>query len=289
MKFAWIDAEKAHYPVSKLCKNLDVSTAGFYAWRSRGASSRAVEDRRLTALVHAAYNIGRRYYGSPRVHQELRVQGERVSRKRVIRLMQREGLVGRVRRRYRCTTMSEHDQAVAPNILARNFSPAQPNESWAGDVTELTTGSGKLYLAVILDLCSRFVVGWALSASNDRYLALRALNAALQRRRPGTGLLHHTDQGSPYASEDYQRVLAEHGITCSMSRRGNCYDNAVAESFFSTLKLELGERFINHNAAKHRLFDYIEVFYNQQRRHSSLGYVSPAEYERTMSAEMMAA
>lgn len=197
--------------------------------------------------------------------------------------------MARVRRRYKCTTMSEHDQPVAPNILERNLAPPRPNESWAGDVSELLTGNGKLYLAVILDLCSRLVVGWALSACNDRHLALRALEVALHRRRPDAGLLHHTDQGSPYASEDYRRVLAEHGITCSMSRPGNCYDNAVVESFFSTVKLELGERFINHSVAKHQVFDYIEVFYNRQRRHSSLGYVSPAEYEALMSAEVRAA
>jgi putative transposase len=289
VKFAWIDAEKACYPVTRLCKTLGVSPAGFYAWRHRRPSPRAVEDGRLTALVHVAYTVGRSYYGSPRVYRELLARGERLSRKRVIRLMQQEGLAGRVRRRYRCTTMSEHGQAVAPNLLDRNFSPAAPNESWAGDVTELTTGSGKLYLAVILDLCSRFVVGWALSASNDRHLAMRALDVALRRRRPGAGLLHHTDQGSPYASEDYQRVLLAHGITCSMSRRANCYDNAVVESFFSTLKLELGDRFINHSFAKHEVFDYIEVFYNQQRLHSSLGYVSPAEYEKLKSASVKAA
>lgn len=284
MKFAWIDAEKASYPIKALCRNLCVSRSGFHAWRHRPESKRAVEDRRLTAMVHAAYKIGRTYYGSPRVHDKLVRQGIAVSRKRVIRLMQQEGLVGRVRRRYRVTTMSEHDQAIAPNILDRRFTPPAPNESWAGDVTEIVTGSGKLYLAVILDLCSRFVVGWSLSACNDRHLALRALDVALRRRRPGAGLLHHTDQGSPYASEDYQRVLTAHGITCSMSRRGNCYDNAVVESFFSTLKAELGERFVTHAHAKHELFDYIEVFYNRQRSHSALGYMSPAEYERTRSA-----
>jgi transposase InsO family protein len=284
VKFAWVDAEKANFPITKLCQCLGVSTSGFHAWRQRPESKRRAEDRKLTALVHAAYKIGRTYYGSPRVHRELAAQNVAVSRKRVIRLMQQEGLAGRVRRRYRITTMSNHDQAIAPNLLGRQFTPAAPNESWAGDVTEITTGSGKLYLAVILDLCSRFVVGWALSACNDRYLALRALDVALRRRRPGAGLLHHTDQGSPYASEDYQRVLSAHGITCSMSRRGNCYDNAVVESFFSTLKAEIGERFLNHGAAKHLLFDYIEVFYNRQRRHSSLGYMSPAEYESLKSA-----
>jgi transposase InsO family protein len=289
VRFAFIDAEKAHFPITLLCDTLEVSRAGFYASCGRPPSARTQEDRRIAALAHEAHERSRKTYGSPRVHAELAAQGVFVSRKRVIRIMQQEGLKGRVRRRYRCTTMSDHDQPVAANILDRNFEPKGPNESWAGDVTELLTGSGKLYLAAVLDLYSRLVVGWALSAVNDRWLALRALDMALRRRRPGTGLLHHTDQGSPYASEDYQRVLAAHGITCSMSRRGNCYDNAVVESFFSTLKLELGERFADHGAAKQEVFDYIEVFYNHQRRHSSLGYQSPAEYERTRSGDQLAA
>jgi transposase InsO family protein len=223
------------------------------------------------------------------VHADLAAQGVFVSRKRIVRIMQQEGLKGRVRRRYKCTTMSDHDQPVAANILDRNFDPVKPNECWAGDVTELLVGNGKLYFSAVLDLYSRLVIGWALSAVNDRWLVLRALDAALRRRRPGEGLIHHTDQGSPYASEDYQRVLAAHGITCSMSRRGNCYDNAVVESFFSTLKLELGERFPDPATTKRDVFDYIEVFYNRQRRHSSLGYLSPAEYERTRSGAVLAA
>ena len=281
MKFAWIAEEKAHYPVAMLCEALRVSRAGFYAWRGRPESARASEDRRLSLLVKAAYEIGRRYYGSPRVLRELHAQHVSIGRKRVMRLMQMAGLEARVRRRYRCTTMSEHDQPIAPNLLARNFQPATRNQSWASDTTELVTGSGKLYLAAVLDLYSRFVVGWAVSAVNDRHLVIKALDMALRRRCPGVGLLHHSDQGSPYASEDYQRVLASRGIACSMSRRGNCYDNAVVESWFKTLKAELGSRFNNHSHAKDELFDYIEVFYNQQRRHSAIGYISPAEYERT--------
>ena len=202
--------------------------------------------------------------------------------------MRAEGLEARVRRRYRCTTMSEHDQPIAPNLLGRNFQPATRNQSWASDTTEFVTGSGKLYLAAVLDLYSRFLVGWAVSAVNDRHLVIKALDMALRRRCPGAGLLHHSDQGSPYASEDYQRVLEAHGITCSMSRRGNCYDNAVVESWFKTLKAELGSRFNNHGHAKDELFDYIKVFYNQQRRHSAIGYVSPAEYERVAAVRQAA-
>jgi transposase InsO family protein len=203
-----------------------------------------------------------------------------VSRKRVARLMRQEGLRGRVRRRFKCTTMSEHDQPIAPNLLARQFEAAAPNQRWVVDTTELLVGSGRLFLAAVLDLYSRLVVGWALSAVNDRHLTMRALQHALRHRCPEAGLLHHSDQGSTYASEDYRRALAANGITCSMSRRANCLDNAAMESWFSTLKFELGEEFTSPAEAKHLLFDYIEVFYNQKRRHSSLGYASPAEAER---------
>jgi len=171
-------------------------------------------------------------------------------------------------------------QPVAPNLLDRRFEAEKPNQRWVGDVTEILTGEGKLHLAVILDLFSRMVVGWALSAANDRHLALRALDQALRRHRPQAGLLHHTDQGSPYASEDYQRVLAARGIVCSMSRKGSAYDNAAMESWFSTMTLELGDHFESHADAKTKLFDFIEVFYNHERRHSTLGYVSPGEFER---------
>jgi len=270
---------------------LRVSAAGFYAWRRRPESTRAREDRRLAVLVREAHERGRCYYGSPRVHRELAAHGVGVSRKRVIRLMQQEGLVGRVRRRYKFSTDSNHDQPVAPNLLDRQFVAAAPNQRWVGDTTELLIGpsGAKLYLAVVLDLFSRFVVGWAVSAVNDRCLVLKALDLALRRRCPDAGLLHHSDRGSPYASEDYQKVLAAHGITCSMSRRGNCIDNAAMESWFSTLKSELGERFESYGIAKEQLFDYIEVFYNQQRRHSTIDYVSPAEYERTQQTIQLAA
>jgi transposase InsO family protein len=199
----------------------------------------------------------------------------------VVRLMRLGGLVARARKRFKSTTMSDHDQPVAANLLALRFQTEAKNHSWAGDTTELVIGSsGKLYLAAILDLYSRFVVGWSVSAVNDRHLAIKALEMALKRRCPEAGLLHHSDQGCTYASEDYQSILSARGITCSMSRRGNCYDNAVVESFFSTLKSELGERFDSCGEAKMELFDYIEVFYNQRRRHSTLGLISPAEFER---------
>ena len=234
---------------------MDVSRSSFYAWRGRPESARAHADRRLRVLVREAHERSRCTYGSPRVHADLAAQGIGVGRKRIVRLMQEAGLKARVRRRYRSTTMSEPDQPVAANLLARQFQAQGPNERWVGDTTELRVGGGKLYLAAILDLFSRFVVGWAVSAVNDRHLVIKALEMALKRRGPEAGLLHHSDQGSPYASEDYQQILEARGITGSMSRRGNCYDNAAMESWFSTLKSELGERFDTYGGAKEQLFD----------------------------------
>ena len=208
-----------------------MSPSGFYASRTRPESNRRQEDRRLTVLVHASFTGGRGYDGSPRVQDDFVAWGEHVSRKRIIRLMQEGGLKARVRKRYRVTTDSDHDQPVADNLLGQDFTADRPNQRWVGDTSELRIGEhGKAYLAVILDLYSRFVVGWAISAVNDRHLTIKALEMAVKRRCPSVGLLHHSDQGSTYASEDYQDVLTAYGITCSMSRRGNCYDNAVMGS-----------------------------------------------------------
>jgi len=277
----WIAAEKASFRISELCRALDVSPSGFYASARRPESARRQQDRRLKVLVRASFEGSRHRYGSPRIHRDLREDhDERVSRKRVIRLMQEEGLIARTPKRFICTTNSDHDLPVATNLLNREFTAEAPNQRWVGDTTEFKIGeSGKLYLAAILDLFSRFVVGWAISAVNDRHLALAALTMALNRRCPETGLLHHSDRGSTYASEDYQDRLATQGITCSMSRTGDCYDNAVMEAFFSTLKTELADEFASHGQAKRELFDYIEAFYNTRRRHSTLDYVSPAEFE----------
>jgi len=284
MKFAFIQTKKAEFGAARLCRALEVSRAGYYAWTRRPQSAHAVQDERLKVLVHEAHQHGRTYYGSPRVHRALKKQGVPVSRKRVVRLMQEEGLVGRVRRRFRCTTDSKHSHPVAGNLLNRDFTADAPDRRWVTDTTELTIPNGRLFLAVVLDLYSRFVVGWALSAVNDRHLTIKALETAIDRRHPGAGMLHHSDRGSTYASEDYQDVLVAHGLTCSMSRAGNCLDNAAMESWNSTLKSELGERFESPSDAKAKLFDYIEVFYNQTRMHSSLDYASPAEFERSARA-----
>jgi putative transposase len=281
VRFAWIAAEKAEFSIADCCRALRVSPSGFHAWQHRPESARASRDRHLRVQIQASFAASRGRYGRPRVWKDLHEAGEHVSEKRVGRLMRQDGLRARARKRFRSTTMSEHDQPVAANVLARQFEAERPNQRWVGDTTEFVIGSSaKLYLAAILDLYSRFIVGWALSAVNDRHLTLKALDMAVKRRCPDPGLLHHSDQGCTYASEDYRTRLDQHGITCSMSRRGNCYDNAVIESWFSTVKSEEGERFESYAHAKEALFDYIEVFYNQRRRHSTLGQISPAEFER---------
>lgn len=289
MKFAFIAQKAGEFRVVELCRALGVSTSGFYAWRKRPASAHAVEDQRLRVQIREVHERGRSVYGSPRVHRGLRKKGVRISRKRVCRLMQQEGLVGRPRRRFKNTTDSSHSMPVAENLLARDFKADAPNQRWVGDTTELSTPGGKVYLAVILDLFSRFVVGWAISPANDRHLTLKALNMAIRRRCPGKGLVHHSDRGSTYASEDYQDELEARGIRCSMSRRGNCLDNAAMESWNSTLKSELGEHFESIPDAKAQLFDFIECFYNTHRMHSSLDYASPAEFERAAETTRRAA
>ena len=281
VRFRFIAVEKARHTVIILCRCLAVTRSGFYAWQRRPESARSRDDRRLKVLVQASFDASKQRYGSPRIHEDLIEQDEQVSRKRVVRLMQEEGLVARARKRYKVTTMSDHDQPVAANLLDRQFEADAPNQRWVGDTTEFVIGSsGKLYLAAVLDLFSRFIVGWAVSAVNDRHVTIKALEMALKRRCPDIGLLHHSDQGCTYASEDYQDLLEARGIVCSMSRRGNCWDNAVMESFFSTVKSELGEHFDSHGDAKMELFDYIEVFYNQRRRHSARSVRPPSNGRR---------
>jgi putative transposase len=287
VKFAFIAAEKAMFPVRVLCRTLEVSRAGFYAWHTRPPAPRTVADQRLGVEIQAIHAESRQRYGSPRVHAELRHRGQRLGRKRVARLMRQHELCARRRRRFRVTTDSKHDLPVASNVLARQFAVAAPDTAWVTDITYLWTQEGWLYLAVILDLFSRAVVGWAMSSQITRQLTLQALTMALGRRRPPPGLLHHSDRGSQYASGDYRRALKAHGMVCSMSRRGNCWDNAVAESFFATLKVELG---VHDSAwptrvhAQGDVFEYIEAFYNGQRRHSTLAYLSPLAFERQWAA-----
>ena len=290
MRFRFIATEKAWFPVRVLCRTLQVSRAGFYAWQGRPPVPRARADERLAVEIAAIHAESRRSYGSPRIHAELAERGHRMSRKRVARLMRTRGLAARRRRRFRVTTHSQHPFPLAPNLLARQFERATPDLAWVTDITYLPTGEGWLYLAVIVDLCSRYAVGWAMNERLTDDLTLSALGMALERRRPPPGLLHHSDRGSQYASAEYQRVLAEHGIVGSMSRRGNCWDNAVAESFFATLKVELVHEaaWATRAAARTDLFEYLEVFYNGQRRHSALGYLSPRAFERRREQEVLA-
>ena len=286
MRFAFIAAKKAEHTVTILCRCMRVTRSGFYAWAKRGLSARAQRDVVLRAKLRAFHAASEDRYGRPRLWKDLKEDGEAVSEKRVGRLMREEGLQGKIPKRFKQTTDSHHDDPIAANLLDRDFTAAAPNQRWVGDTTEFVIGDGgaKLYLAAILDLFSRYVVGWTISAVNDHRLTLKALEMAVRRRCPEPGLLHHSDRGCTYTCEDYQAYLDAQGITCSMSRRGDCYDNAVIESFFATVKKEEAERFPSYSDAKMALFDYIEVFYNQRRRHSTLGQVSPARFEREAAA-----
>lgn len=291
MKFAFIDAQKAHYPVEVQCSVLGVSRSGYYAARARPASEHVREDVRITSEIRRVFRQGRGTYGSPRVHAELRARGVRVGRKRVERLMRAEGLHARRGRAFHKTTDSRHAHPIAPNVLARDFDADAPNTAWVTDVTFVRTAEGWLYLAVILDLFSRRVVGWSVSETNDTMLALRPLEIALQSRRPRGELVHHSDRGSPYASEAYRARLALAGLVGSMSRAGDCWDNAVAESFFGTLKGERLDRelFATHAQATRAIGEYIDGFYNPTRRHSALGYFSPIEFELKAHVATLAA
>lgn len=281
MKCAAIARARGQYPLTLMCRALGVSRAAFYAWQHRGPSPRQVLDARLRVELAGLHQRSRRTYGRPRLLQDLRHAGYRVGGERVRRLMRETGLVGIPPRRFRVTTDSAHEQPVAANHLNRQFGVGRPNRVWAADMTYCRTREGWLYLAVILDLASRRVVGWATSAELERSLVVTALRRALALRQPPRGLLHHSDRGSQYASQDYQALLALRGIRCSMSRPKDCWDNAVVESFFATLKRELmaQERWATREDAHRALAAYIEGWYNRSRRHSTLGYLSPIDYE----------
>ena len=284
MKFDFIAAENAHktYDVKFMCRMLEVSRSGFYAHTPGGITQRQRDDLALVPLLHAEHKQYPRGCGSRTLVGALRASGKRVGRRRVKRLMSQEKLTCRLKRRYVTTTQSKHDHRVAPNLLARSFAPAAPNRTWAGDITYLHTKQGWAYLAALLDVGTRKVVGWAVGPTMDAELVLTALDRALEERSPPPGLIHHSDRGVQYASHVYQAALAERGIECSMSRKGNCWDNAVVESFFSSLKRELpnDQPFEDARDAERAVFAYVEAHYNTHRRHSALGYLSPNEYER---------
>ena len=291
MSYALTDRLASQYPVRLLCRTLGVSRSGFYAWRARRGqpeSARARTDHGLTVEIASIFREHRGRYGAPRIHAELRGRSVRVGRKRVARLMRRAKLRAARPRCSARTTDSAHALPVAGNVLGRSFEVAAPDTTWAADITYVPTGEGWLYLAVVLDLCSRRVVGHATSSALGRRLVIAALESALGRRRPASGLLCHSDRGSQYASADYQALLHQHGIACSMSRRGNCWDNAPVESFFATLKRELVDEagYRTRVEARRSLFAYIETYYNARRRHSSLGYRTPREYEALLGEQV---
>ncbi len=279
--YKFIHAQKAEFPIVFSCRVLGVARSAYYRWLSGCRSTRSIEDRRLEVKIRAIHTNHKGRYGSPRIHRELREYGHRVSRKRVARLMSVQGLTGRSPRRFRKTTDARHSQRIAPNVLNRNFIVDARNKVWVGDVTYIPTRQGWLYLAVLLDLYSRRVVGWAMSDTIDTRLVLDALRMAVRSRKPRPGLLHHTDRDGRYASDEYRTHLRSHGLVPSMSRKANCWDNAVAESFFATLEKELldDEVFFTRTHARQCVADYIENYYNNRRRHSHLDYVSPLEYE----------
>ena len=285
MKYVFIAAEKASYPVSLMCSALEVSRSGYYAWCGRSPSARAQSDRELTAEIRSIHEISERRYGSPRIHEELAANDTHVGRKRVARLMHEDGISARTKRRFVKTTDSNHDLAIAPNLLKRDFFSSAPNKVWVGDITYLDTHQGWLYLAVLIDLFSRRVVGWAMSESIDTALVMSALNMAVAQRSPARDLIVHSDRGSQYASHDHRKALRGIGAKCSMSRKGDCWDNAVAESFFASLRKELTNRvtFLTRDAARSQVFEYIEAFYNRARRHSTINYQSPVNFELSAS------
>lgn len=279
MRFKFIDAEKDNYPMTVLCRVLHVTRSGYYAWYQRALSAHAKRDAALLQKIRQFYQASGQRYGSPRIYDDLRNDREAVGKKRVARLMRDHYLVGRHRRKFRCTTDSKHQLAVAPNLLKRRFEARQPNAVWSSDITQLWTPQGWVYLAVVLDLFSRYVVGWALRSDITRKLVIAAVTMAIDWRKPAAGLIFHSDRGSQYAAQDTKALLRTHDVVCSMSGVGNCYDNAVSESFFAALKNELGDSFPSRKQAHSDTFEFIEAYYNPYRRHSFNGNVSPRDCE----------
>jgi putative transposase len=282
MRYDFVERHRGRWPVRLMCRVLLVSAGGYYDWRGRPKSSRGRRREALVVAIRAVHGEVKARYGSPRIHAELVARGTPCGVNTVARLMRKEGIAAKTKRRFRCTTDSNHGRPVAENVLDRRFEPAAVDQAWTADITYVATGEGWLYLAAVEDLHSRRIVGWSMSSRVDSRLVVDALEMAVALRRPGEGLVAHSDRGSQYASEHYQGLLAGHGITCSMSRRANCWDNAPMESFFASLKKELtrGEIFATREEARASIFEYVEIFYNRIRRHSSLGYRSPADYER---------
>lgn len=286
MSFALIDAKKAEIPIETACTVLGVSVSGYYAWKSRPASARQTNDLVLLAHIRAAFSTSNETYGSPRMHAELKEQGLEVGLNRVARLMSENELTARQKTRFKKTTDSDHGGPIAANVLDQDFTATAPDQKWGVDISYVWTAEGWLYLAIVLDLFSRRIVGFEIADRMRSGLAMGALRRAIALRQPPRGLLHHSDRGSQYCSDDYRRLLRDHGFVASMSGRGNCYDNAMVETVFKTIKSELIWRtaFATRAEATNEIGRYIEGFYNPRRRHSSLGYVSPATFEASFRA-----
>jgi transposase InsO family protein len=283
VKYAWIEMQKQtkEFNVDAMCDALDVNRSGYYAYKNAPLSMRQTEDERLTALIVKSFNESRQNYGTERIQKDLRELGEKISRRRIGRLMKQAGLACKIVKKFKATTNSKHDEAISPNLLNRNFKVDEPNKVWVGDITYIWTDMGWLYLATVIDLFSRKVVGWSMSDRMKTSLVNDAMQMAIWQRKPPKGLIWHTDRGSQYASKSHRALLKQHRIEQSMSRKGDCWDNAVAESFFHTLKTELvfHERYKTREQAQASIFEYIEVFYNRKRRHSANNLMSPANFE----------
>ena len=291
MRYAFIRQERRNYPIRPLCRAMHVSVSGFYDWLKRPPSDRAVEQLHVVTELRAAHKRGRGYYGPKKLQDELRDCGLALGIGRIRRLRRKYGIYCRQKKRFRTTTQSAHRYPVAPNLLGQCFATTRPCEVWVADITYVDTAQGWLYVAGVKDLFTKELVGWAVSTRLTASLAIEALDRACERKQPAGGLIHHSDRGSQYACGDYQHRLRLYGMRASMSRKGNCYDNAPMESFFATFKTELvyQQRFTTREEARSAIFEYIEVFYNRQRRHASIGNLAPAEFERRYHAARMAA
>lgn len=281
MRYEFIESHRDEFPIKLMCEVIGIARQSYYAWRNRGPSKREQENEELLEEIKEIHQESCQTYGSPRIHQALRARGIAVGRNRVARLMRENGIEAIQKRKKKWTTDSNHSLPIAPNLVNRQFEASGPDQLWLADLTYVDTEEGWLYLAAILDVHSRKIVGWAMDRTMSRVLCIDALKMALMTRQPAQGLVHHSDRGSQYASADYQAMLDNHGIVCSMSRRGNCWDNAPMESFFGTLKTEslYRDKFKTRNEVRRKIFEYIEVFYNRKRIHSALGFTSPEAFE----------
>ena len=286
MKYVFVRNHRGAFPVDLMCQTLEVGSSGFYAWLNRPESPRNRENQQLLMEIKAVHKRSRTTYGSPRIHAQLNESGHACSRYRVARLMRQHGIVSKHKRKFKVTTNSVHSYPIAENLLQRRFNVFRPGQCWVSDITYIPTLEGWLYLAVTLDLFHRKVIGWSMDRWITRQRVIDALNMAIKNGCFESGLIHHSDRGVQYASNEFQALLKTNGIQCSMSRKGDCWDNAVAESFFHTLKVELihGKTYITRQEAKTAIFEYIEGFYNRQRRHSYLGYLSPVDFEKKNAA-----